>query len=174
MPSNRIQAFNLAGAGPSTSEFSAKTLDFDVPSAPKIRALKSNTSSIELSWTVHGEEPVSGYIISYKMAGTGQTIGNERVDGGTLTMDSQDGAEWKTIKVDNGDNDNVTIFESFWAESTTPSSSGGHATRKTYLLDGLKCGTKYFIYVNAYNSVGQGDPSEVILSRTEGNGRFPS
>lgn len=114
---------------------------------------------------------MSGYIISYKIGGNVQALNNERGDStsGTMAMDSQAGSDWKTIKVDNGENDNVTIFDNFWVESTT-TSNNSHMTRKTYVLDGLKCGTKYFIYVNAYNSVGQGDPSEVILSRTEGNG----
>lgn len=171
----RIQAFNLAGAGPSSSEYLGKTLDFDVPSAPTIRALKSNLSSIELMWTLQGDEPVSGFVISYKTANQ-----NEATHGGVSVHDSDEvhGDDWHTVKIDldpiSVDNsEHGRLYEGF-PVTMSPMNQPVASTfqRRTYILTGLRCGTKYFIYVNAYNSAGQGDPSEVILSRTEGNGTY--
>lgn len=157
----RIQAFNQAGAGPSSSEHLGKTLDFDVPSAPTIRALKSNLSSIELMWSVQGDEPISGFVISYKIANQAE----QPPEGSMFTSD-----EWQTIKIDLDpivvdSGTSGSIYEV--ATSVRPIST---FQRRTYVLSNLRCGTKYFLYVNAFNSAGQGDPSEVILSRTEGNG----
>ena len=167
----------MAGAGPSTSELLGKTLDFDVPNAPRIRALRSNLSSIELVWSVQGDEPISGFVISYKPASANE-LSTSVNDISSYSTNNDLSNEWKTIKleVENESNDDVTTNS-----KTTPDSSYLNEKRilyegstvfhrRTYVLGGLRCGTKYFIYVNAYNQVGQGDPSEVILSRTEGNG----
>ncbi|XP_054708130.1 cell adhesion molecule Dscam2-like [Uloborus diversus] len=37
-----------------------------------------------------------------------------------------------------------------------------------YTLDGLKCGTGYRLYMTATNSLGTGEPSEIITARTKG------
>lgn len=86
--------------------------------------------------------------------------------------------EWRTIKLEvegvdevvSAGGGQVTEGKNLLYDASGVSSTVFH--RRTYVLGGLRCGTKYFIYVNAYNQVGQGDPSEVILSRTEGNGMF--
>lgn len=164
----------MAGAGPSSSEYQGKTLDFDVPSAPRIRALKANLSSIELMWSVQGEEPIAGFVISYKQAIQSNEIlsaANSNLmnvpEKSTASTNSLN--EWKTIKIDleplvDRESNIVKVSNQF--QPITPVST---FQRQTYVLSSLKCGTKYYIYVNAYNSAGQGDPSEVIMTRTEGN-----
>lgn len=37
-----------------------------------------------------------------------------------------------------------------------------------YVIDGLRCGTKYQIYLSAFNLVGKSEPSDVLSARTEG------
>lgn len=181
----RIQAFNLAGAGPSTSEILAKTLDFDVPNTPKIRALKANTTSIELTWSVQGEEPISGYVISYKPATQSDLSVDDHQPNVVRSSDpdvrsnhnsfpvasvpgivSHDSIEWRTIKIDLADHNASDSVAWFDVTTLSPQPS---FYKYNYVLADLRCGTKYFIYVNAYNQAGQGDPSEVILSRTDGN-----
>ena len=56
----KVQALNGAGAGPFSGSVFTSTLPFDCPKAPKILTVKPHSTSLELSWTVEGEEPVSG------------------------------------------------------------------------------------------------------------------
>ncbi len=102
----RVQAFNSAGSGPASHDVIGQTLEFDVPNAPVIRVLTTTSDSIELEWSVFGDEPISGFIISYR--------GEDK--------------EWKVLKT---------------------------STIKRLTLNGLKCGSRYQIYMNALNAVGQ-------------------
>jgi len=102
----RVQAFNSIGSGPSSDDLIGQTLEFDVPNAPMIRVLSTSSDSIQLEWTVFGDEPISGFIISYR--------GEDK--------------EWKVLKI---------------------------STIKTFTISGLKCGKRYQIYMNAFNTVGQ-------------------
>lgn len=38
-----------------------------------------------------------------------------------------------------------------------------------YIIDNLRCGNKYQIYLSAFNAVGRSDPSDVLSVRTEGS-----
>lgn len=172
----------MAGAGPSTSELLGKTLDFDVPNAPRIRALKSNLSSIELGWSVTGEEPINGFVISYKAASAIELSSSSSAEVSLMAAQEELSDEWKTIKIEletvdglpAGASESKGESSSFYEEKRALYEGSTVFHRRSYVLGGLRCGTKYFIYVNAYNQVGQGDPSEVILSRTEGNGKWLS
>lgn len=42
--------------------------------------------------------------------------------------------------------------------------------RKTYTLDGVKCGTSYQLLLTAVNSVGNGKASSVVTATTKGGG----
>ena len=42
--------------------------------------------------------------------------------------------------------------------------------RKSYTLDGVKCGTSYQLFLTAVNSVGNGKPSSVVTATTKGGG----
>ncbi|GIY09917.1 down syndrome cell adhesion molecule-like protein Dscam2 [Caerostris darwini] len=50
-----------------------------------------------------------------------------------------------------------------WEESRTSSKV------TSYTLQNLQCGTKYYIYVAAVGKNGEGEPSEVVTAKTEGN-----
>ena len=40
-----------------------------------------------------------------------------------------------------------------------------------YLLKGLQCGTRYQLFMTAYNKVGTGPPSQNITMKTKGSGK---
>ncbi|UXI18790.1 hypothetical protein NH340_JMT04733 [Sarcoptes scabiei] len=168
----KIQAFNQAGAGPSSSEFQSKTLDFDVPSAPRIRALRTNASAIELMVTVQGEEPINGFVVSYKPAYQNEII----LSAANIAKIRKD-SDWKTVKIESESDFDISDSAS---QSNTDrnievdepnliQSSISISQKRTFLLENLLCGSKYYVFVNAYNGAGQGDPSEVIMARTDGN-----
>ncbi|KAF8796641.1 Down syndrome cell adhesion molecule-like [Argiope bruennichi] len=50
-----------------------------------------------------------------------------------------------------------------WAEVQIPSEKTNHK------FSGLNCGTSYKFYITAFNSMGKGQPSDVITARTEGS-----
>jgi cell adhesion molecule, putative (fragment) len=41
----------------------------------------------------------------------------------------------------------------------------------SFVIDNLDCGTSYQFYINAYNNIGKGDPSQVIAAKTKGSGK---
>ncbi|XP_077518318.1 cell adhesion molecule Dscam1-like [Amblyomma americanum] len=43
-----------------------------------------------------------------------------------------------------------------------------NSTKQTFVLDGLKCGTTYRLYMTASNSLGTGEPGEEVIVRTKG------
>ncbi|XP_014598824.1 PREDICTED: Down syndrome cell adhesion molecule-like protein Dscam2 isoform X37 [Polistes canadensis] len=43
------------------------------------------------------------------------------------------------------------------------------STAQKYTLENLWCGSRYQIYVTAYNSIGTGDPSDILNTRTKGS-----
>lgn len=42
--------------------------------------------------------------------------------------------------------------------------------RNTAVIKSLKCGTKYFFVLTAFNNAGRGEPSEEIMAKTKGSG----
>lgn len=42
--------------------------------------------------------------------------------------------------------------------------------RNTAVVKSLKCGTKYFFILTAFNNAGRGEPSEEIMAKTKGGG----
>lgn len=51
-----------------------------------------------------------------------------------------------------------------WSEVQIPSEKTNHK------FTGLNCGTSYKFYITAFNSMGKGQPSDVISATTEGSG----
>lgn len=64
-----------------------------------------------------------------------------------------------------GYNVHYKSYRSDWMERQVP----GHA--RTTRMDNLDCGTSYQFYVNAFNALGKGDPSQVIAAKTLGSGK---
>ncbi|RWS04031.1 Down syndrome cell adhesion molecule-like protein Dscam2, partial [Dinothrombium tinctorium] len=49
-----------------------------------------------------------------------------------------------------------------WEETRLP------GDRRSHVIDGLLCGTRYQYYLIAYNAVGKGDPSDILPTKTDG------
>lgn len=45
------------------------------------------------------------------------------------------------------------------------------STTDHYTLENVKCGTKYHMYLTASNSLGTGEPSRSVTTRTKGAGK---
>ena len=46
------------------------------------------------------------------------------------------------------------------------------STIDNYVIKGLRCGTRYQIYMTASNSLGTGEPSAPVFARTQGAGKL--
>ena len=46
------------------------------------------------------------------------------------------------------------------------------ASKSTYELSSLKCGTEYQIYLTSFNAIGAGLPSDIIIVKTKGTREF--
>lgn len=56
-----VQAFNTKGAGPASSEITAKTLDKDPPLPPRVTLVSTSAASATLTWTMPNDSsPVNG------------------------------------------------------------------------------------------------------------------
>ena len=42
----------------------------------------------------------------------------------------------------------------------------------SFIIDNLDCGTTFQFYITAYNSIGKGDPSQIIAAKTKGSGKY--
>ncbi|XP_077517997.1 cell adhesion molecule Dscam1-like isoform X2 [Amblyomma americanum] len=61
-----VQAFNAKGAGPTSEEVFAQTLDIDAPAAPTLKLVSSTSSSVHLSWDVEKQQPINGFVLYHK------------------------------------------------------------------------------------------------------------
>lgn len=56
-----VQAFNTKGAGPASSEVTAKTLDKDPPLPPRVTLISTSATSATLTWSMPNDSsPVNG------------------------------------------------------------------------------------------------------------------
>ncbi|CAN7938995.1 unnamed protein product, partial [Ixodes hexagonus] len=83
-----VQAFNGKGAGPSSEEVLAQTLEIDPPNAPSLKLVSSTSSSVHLSWEAAKEQPISGFVL-YQRA--------EATPGSSLTTESA--SEWSEVQM---------------------------------------------------------------------------
>lgn len=106
-----------------------------------------NYNSIQLSWTTpnDGGSRIKGFIIHYK-----------QIDG-----------HWEEIQVGSGSNSNSNDGH---GGSTVGVSVSGH--RHSFVLKSLTCGSKYQIYITAFNKIGTGLPSQIVTAETKGNRKF--
>lgn len=66
----------------------------------------------------------------------------------------------------NGYNIHYKSYRSDWLEKQV----AGHIN--TIRMDNLDCGSSYQFYINAFNVLGKGDPSQVIAAKTTGSGKI--
>lgn len=145
-----VKAFNAIGSGPESHLVAVRTFDGDLPSAPSLFAHQTTSSSISLRWTYpsRAQAPASAikrYILYYQRQGDeswleiGIPIEDRlRASGGQ----QEDGNGMMQLRV---------------SETGTTS----------YTLTGLDSGFAYKIYVVAVNSIGMGDPSNIVTTKTD-------
>ncbi|RWS15521.1 Down syndrome cell adhesion molecule-like protein, partial [Dinothrombium tinctorium] len=64
-----VQAYNKKGAGPSSDEVDAQTLEFDPPDPPSLKVISATTASVYLAWESNdadSADPLTGYILFHK------------------------------------------------------------------------------------------------------------
>ncbi|RWS20828.1 Down syndrome cell adhesion molecule-like protein 1, partial [Leptotrombidium deliense] len=135
-----LKAFNSAGSGPQSHEVQVTTLDGDLPSAPKAFVVSSTKTAITVSWNLHEPQADRPLII------------------GSIIHYQRENDEWRQIPVP-------------IASSPLPSDSANSAkgTTHTYVIDGLDSGVRYNLFVTATNRHGEGDPSSILSTKTDGD-----
>ncbi|KAG8223601.1 hypothetical protein J437_LFUL004125, partial [Ladona fulva] len=56
-----------------------------------------------------------------------------------------------------------------WETTQVAAGQEPNGGQNKYTLEGLWCGTRYQIYVTAYNNIGTGEPSDILNTRTKGS-----
>lgn len=115
-----LRAYNSAGSGPASQEKSVRTLDGDVPEAPRLFVTGVTTDSMTLRWVIRSSSDVTGFNVHYR----------------------QEGGTWLDLPIVNTANN-------------------------TYTLTNLHPGYVYQVYVTASNVLGRGDPSAILMVKTE-------
>ncbi|XP_075552703.1 cell adhesion molecule Dscam1-like isoform X4 [Dermacentor variabilis] len=115
-----LRAYNSAGSGPASQEKTVRTMDGDVPEAPRLFVTGVTADSMTLRWVIRSSSDVTGFNIHYR----------------------QEGGTWLELPIVNTANN-------------------------TYTLTNLHPGYVYQVYVTASNVLGRGDPSAILLVKTE-------
>uniref|UniRef100_A0A224YX47 Down syndrome cell adhesion molecule-like protein 1 n=1 Tax=Rhipicephalus zambeziensis TaxID=60191 RepID=A0A224YX47_9ACAR len=115
-----LKAYNSAGSGPASQEKTVRTMDGDVPEAPRLFVTGVTADTMTLRWVIRSSSDVTGFNIHYR----------------------QEGGTWLELPIVNTANN-------------------------TYTLTNLHPGYVYQVYVTASNVLGRGDPSAILLIRTE-------
>ncbi|XP_049273057.1 Down syndrome cell adhesion molecule-like protein 1 homolog isoform X4 [Rhipicephalus sanguineus] len=115
-----LKAYNSAGSGPASQEKTVRTMDGDVPEAPRLFVTGVTADTMTLRWVIRSSSDVTGFNIHYR----------------------QEGGTWLELPIVNTANN-------------------------TYTLTNLHPGYVYQVYVTASNVLGRGDPSAILLVRTE-------
>ncbi|XP_077540875.1 cell adhesion molecule Dscam1-like isoform X3 [Haemaphysalis longicornis] len=115
-----LRAYNSAGSGPASQEKTVRTLDGDVPEAPRLFVTGVTTDSMTLRWVIRSSSDVTGFNVHYR----------------------QEGGTWLDLPIVNTANN-------------------------TYTLTNLHTGYVYQVYVTASNVLGRGDPSAILMVKTE-------
>lgn len=64
-----LRAYNSAGSGPASQEKTVKTLDGDVPEAPRLFVTGVSSDSMTLRWVLRSSSDVTGYNLHYRQEG---------------------------------------------------------------------------------------------------------
>ena len=149
------------------------TTKSDPPSAPVLKVTSTSTSTINLSWTVKSSEdnflPITGYILHHRKHDSSTNSGSESGGGsnGVRLNQIQSAQHLRTPSHHHpllGSNSQPNPIQRFdWDEIRL---SGDHSTHS---FDHLACGSRYQFYVIAINTIGQSDPSEILIAKTDGS-----
>lgn len=136
-----IQAYNSIGAGPRSDEIRMTTLQNSPPTTPSVHLITTSFDSITIGWNIDGE--TGGMMMSVSNSESGHQHDFEKRTF-IIAFKPDSSYEWTKIEINEPSNLNE------------------------YRLSGLKCGTKYSIYMIAKNSLGIGEPSKTLSARTKG------
>lgn len=188
-----VQAFNSVGTGPQSDAIDVKTLIDDPPPAPQVRIGLITYTSIELQWSFIAPQHelgamisknekapttplIDGYLLYYKRSSVNyetESGWSERrltadthalmpsVSTGRLTEYSL--VERHSIVA----NDN-TMSKDDLIGSLHHNASLAHKSFR-FILDQLNCGSAYQLYLVGYNSIGTGQPSSILRTKTRGS-----
>jgi len=121
------------------------------PSPPKLTVQLEETDSLQLKWTDTAEPdtPISGKSInSNKSEISFDNFSYElpTLIPGYIINYKREHGDWEEIHIDS-----KTHF---------------------HVLQKLLCGTRYQLYITAYNKIGTGLPCDIITSYTKGSGKY--
>ena len=181
-----VQAFNLKGTGPSSTETQVVTLAKDPPGKVRLKLLNTTIYEAALNWNLDDirdsqessiseqeqdyqllkesgnsmplpeEDIVDGFIISYRSI----------VKNSALQESEHDEFYRKQKSVSTSLSGSQTSISDNWE---TISVSG---RINTYVLRSLRCGTHYRVRVEAFNDMGSGESSDLLEFSTLGKGKF--
>lgn len=135
-----IKCHNAAGSGPQSNEHFISTLDGNLSPPLQLHALSATVDSISLRWASPEANPQTPI--------TGYIIHYQR----------EGDIKWLEMPVSALSSTESTVVEP--GETGFPSN--------THVLKNLVSGTQYKIFVDAINKYGVGDPSNIVVARTDG------
>lgn len=155
-----VQAYNLAGAGPRSDEIRQTTLDAAPPITPRLEVTASGASWLQLIWYAPSSSSSS------------QPMTDAAKISSSLAVPPPEPADYTVYY--RLEAESQFHRRSIPAQITTSSTSTSASLALSsmalgeYRLEGLRCGNRYELYMTASNSLGSGEPSERLLSRTAG------
>ncbi|RWS03186.1 cell adhesion molecule-like protein, partial [Dinothrombium tinctorium] len=150
-----IQAFNSKGAGPLSPEVVCRTLDKDPPLAPKLKVISSSATSAKLKWILNEDaNHITGkcyFFVFYAL----NLLCSSFLTAAEMSFGYSKGR--KRFRIFLRSNNDWKLHETI-----------SDGTLTSYTIHSLKCGTKYQIYLIAFNEVGSSERSEVLSFQTDG------
>ncbi|KAL3256324.1 hypothetical protein MRX96_046609 [Rhipicephalus microplus] len=142
-----LKAYNGAGSGPASQEKTVRTMDGDVPEAPRLFVTGVTADTMTLRWVTRSSSDVHRRCLLYELAHAQnaefiQAVRSRNTKRRFNIHYRQEGGTWLELPIVNTANN-------------------------TYTLTNLHPGYVYQVYVTASNVLGRGDPSAILLVRTE-------
>ena len=133
-----MKAFNSAGSGPESHEIIVRTHDGDLPSAQQLSAIDTTLTTVSLRW----------YLKDIREAQT------TPITGYTINYKKDGDPKWNEVPIN---------------QFMTPTpTSDSEIVSYSYVLENLEPGSHYKIFVTAINRYGVSDPSNILITKTEG------
>ncbi|CAG2116508.1 unnamed protein product, partial [Medioppia subpectinata] len=134
-----VKAYNSAGSGPQSHEMLVHTYDGDLPPAQQLNAIESAETSVTLRW-------------HQKDLRESQTPTNSY----TIHYQRDGEQKWREIPLTS-------------MTTPTPVTDANSLASYTYVLQNLESGVQYRLFITALNRYGFSDPSNIVVTRTEGD-----
>ncbi len=137
-----VKAYNSAGSGPQSHEMLAHTHDGDLPPAQQLTSIDSTANTISLRWHQKDVRESQTPITSY-----------------TVHYQKEGEPKWKEVPLTS-------------LTTPTPMTDMSSFATFTYTLQNLEPGIQYRIFITALNRYGFSDPSNIVITKTEGGMAF--